>query len=87
MVLCNGAFVLLGVASAITMETEMDLKADASMAFNVHGVQSLVLSNLARTGEAPPVETATVIGPLSKIDGKIKSHIFGLSTTFTKIDL
>ena len=39
----------------------------------------------ASTGEDPPVDTATVIGPLSKIDGNMKSHIFGLSTTLTSI--
>ena len=48
-------------------------------------VSSFVLSILARTGEDPPVDTATVIGPRSSIDGKIKSHISGLSTTFTNM--
>ena len=48
-------------------------------------VSSLVRNILAKTGEAPPVDTDTVISPLSSMDGKIKSHISGLSTTFTRI--
>ena len=48
-----------------------------------HG-QETTDSELFESDE-PPEETATVIGPLSNIDGKIKSHMSGLATTLTNI--
>ena len=48
-------------------------------------VSNFVLSILAKTGEAPPVDTETVTGPRSSMDGKMKSQISGRSTTFTRI--
>ena len=45
----------------------------------------LALSNLAKTGAAPPEETAAMIGERSIMAGKIKLHNSGLSTTLTRI--
>ena len=46
-------------------------------------VSSRARSMRASTGDSPPLETATMIGERSMIDGRMKLHSSGVSATFT----
>ncbi len=45
----------------------------------------LALSNRAKTGAAPPEDTAAMMGERSIMAGKMKLHRSGLSTTLTRM--